>query len=277
MQETIRRLEGLANILRRDVVEMIGPNKVGHFGGSCSLAEIAAVLYFHTMRHDPQNPAWPDRDRFLLSKGHAAPIQYAALAEAGYFDRAWLKTLKQLGSPLQGHPDMRKVPGVEANTGSLGQGISIACGMAAGLRLDGRESRVFAILGDGELAEGQVWEAFMAASRHKLSNLRAIIDHNGLQATGTTDQRFPIAGLLERLRAFGFAVLSADGHDVASLIAAFEAADKVTDRPTAILAATVKGKGIPCAENVVAFHNGMLTEAQYEETLLALQKAGEAQ
>ncbi len=276
MQETINRLEGVANTLRRNVVEMIGPNKVGHFGGSCSLAEIASVLYFHTMRHDPKNPAWPDRDRFLLSKGHAAPIQYAALAEAGYFDRAWLKNLKKLGSPLQGHPDMRKVPGVEANTGSLGQGISIACGMAAGLRLDGRKSRVFAILGDGELAEGQVWEAFMAASRHKLSNLRAIIDHNGLQATGTTAERFPIEDLADRLRAFGFAVLSINGHDVAALLDAFNMADQITDKPTAILAKTVKGKGIPCAENVVAFHNGSMTEAQYEEALLAIEKAGEA-
>lgn len=266
---TRQQIEDKARRLRLHVVRMIGPGTPGHFGGSCSLADIVAVLYFDQMNHDPKNPKWDGRDRFLLSKGHAALIQYAALAEAGYYDIAELSTLKVLGSRLQGHPDMLKLPGIEANTGSLGQGLSIACGMAAGLRLAGA-GRVFCVVGDGELAEGQIWEAAMAASAHKLTNLICFLDWNGLQATGATADRFPVGQLAEKWAAFGWDVQQIDGHDVSEISAAIERAKAGTGKPNMIIARTIKGKGIPCAENVVAFHNGAMTEAQYEATLLAL-------
>lgn len=260
-------LQDKARKMRLDVVRMIGPNTAGHFGGSCSLAEIVSVLYFDRMRHNPADPKWPGRDRFLLSKGHAALIQYAALAEAGYFDVSELSTLKELGSRLQGHPDMLKLPGIEANTGSLGQGLSIACGMAAGLK--GSGARVYCIVGDGELAEGQIWEAAMAASAHCLDNLVCFLDMNGLQATGATRDRFPIGYLREKWAAFGWAVEEIDGHDIQAIKDALDwAAGKAV--PAMIIARTVKGKGIPCAENVAAFHNGAMTDAQYAQTLEAL-------
>lgn len=265
-------LQQKADCLRRKIVQMIGPGHVGHLGGSCSLAEIVSVLYFETMHHDPKQPTLADRDRFLLSKGHAAIVQYAALAECGYFDPALLGTLKQLGSALQGHPDMRKLPGIEANTGSLGQGVSLAAGMAVGLKLDGLDAKVYVVTGDGELAEGQLWEAFLAASNFKLDNLRVIVDQNGLQATGKTTERFRIEPLEEKFHAFGFAVQSIDGHDIDAIRAAFAEADQVQGQPTAILAKTVKGKGLSFAEGVVGFHNGLLTEEYYA---LALNELGE--
>ncbi len=180
----IAELERRARAIRLNIVRMVGVNQRGHLGGSCSIADVVAALYFSKMRHDPKDPSWPDRDRFLLSKGHAALVQYAALAECGYFAKEELPRTKTLGSMLQGHPDLKCTPGVEANTGSLGQGLSIACGIAAGLRLYGRRSRIYCVVGDGELAEGQIWEAAMAAAAFKLENLTAILDCNGLQATG---------------------------------------------------------------------------------------------
>lgn len=265
---TNQELHAVAQKLRLRVVEMIGPDVAGHFGGSCSSADIVSVMYFDAMNHDPQNPKWPGRDRFLLSKGHAALIQYAALAEAGYFDIAELSTLKKLGSRLQGHPDMLKLPGVEANTGSLGQGLSIACGMAAGLKLQGG-ARVYCIVGDGELNEGQIWEAAMAASAFRLDNLICFLDFNGFQATGPTAERFPVDRLPEKWASFGWDVEQIDGHDIAEIKAAIEKAQK-SDRPSMIIAHTVKGKGIPCAENMAAFHNGAMSKAQYEQTVCAL-------
>ena len=209
-----------------------------------------------------------DRDRFLLSKGHAAIVQYAALMECGYFDKdAHIHTLKKLGSRLQGHPDMRKLPGIEANTGSLGQGVSLAAGLAAGLKLDGLDSRVYVAVGDGEFAEGQLWEAFMAASNFQLDNLRVIIDRNGLQATGRTADRFRIGSIEDKMRAFGFEVLVIDGHDMQQIAEALDKADEVKEKPVCIIADTVKGKGIPFAEGVAGFHNGTLTQEQYEEAL----------
>ena len=201
--------------LREHIVrDLIGAGKVGHLGGSCSSAEIVAALYFHKMRHDPKNPALPDRDRFLLSKGHAALVQYAALAMAGYFPKEELKKVKSLGGMLQGHPDMTKTPGIEANTGSLGQGLSIANGMALGLRLNGSKSRVYVIIGDGEQNEGQIWEAAMAAASFKLDNLTAIVDRNKLMATGAIADRFEIGPLAPKWAAFGWNVIEIDGHDV---------------------------------------------------------------
>lgn len=270
-QNEKQRLEHVAREIRKDIVTMIGVGKAGHLGGSCSLADIVAVLYFHKMKHDASNPSMKDRDRFLLSKGHAAIVQYAALMECGYFDKeSSIHTLKKLGSHLQGHPDMRKLVGIEGNTGSLGQGVSLAAGMAAGLKVDGMDSKVYVVVGDGELAEGQLWEAFMSASNFKLDNLRVIIDRNGLQATGKTTERFNIGSLEEKMKAFGFEVFVINGHDMDEIADAFDQADTVVGKPICIIADTVKGKGIPFAENVVGFHNGTLTQEQYDEALCIL-------
>lgn len=272
-QNEKRELERRAKQIRRDIVTMIGVGKAGHLGGSCSLADIVSVLYFHKMKHDPSNPAMKDRDRFLLSKGHAAIVQYAALMECGYFDKeTHIHTLKKLGSRLQGHPDMRKLTGIEANTGSLGQGVSLAAGLAAGLKLDGLDSRVYVAVGDGELAEGQLWEAFMAASNFRLDNLRVIIDRNGLQATGKTTERFHIGSIEDKMKAFGFEVMVIDGHDMDQIAYAFDRADEVKGKPVCIIADTVKGKGVTFAEGVVSFHNGTLTGEQYEEALSILEE-----
>lgn len=265
--KTYAYLEEKARRLRRSVVSMIGVGKAGHLGGSCSMADIVAALYFYKMKHDPHHPDMPERDRFLLSKGHAALIQYAALAESGYFDKKWLLKLKQLGSPLQGHPDMRKTPGIEANTGSLGQGVSLAAGLAAGLRLDHNPARVYVAAGDGELAEGQIWEAFMAAVNFRLDNLCIILDRNGLQATGRTEDRFPAEPVRDRLVAFGLEVIEINGHDMAQILDALDRAEQIKGKPTVILARTVKGKGISFAENVAGFHNGTLTQEQYDRAL----------
>lgn len=260
-----------AQDIRKDIVTMIGVGHAGHLGGSCSLADIVSVLYFHTMKHDPKNAKMFNRDRFILGKGHAAIVQYAALMECGYFDKeSTIHTLKKLGSHLQGHPDMRKLTGIEANTGSLGQGVSLAAGLAAGLKLDHLDSRVYVAVGDGELAEGQLWEAFMSAAYYKLDNLRVIIDRNGLQATGKTKERFDIGSIEEKMKAFGFEVLVIDGHDLDAIAEAFGQADQVKGKPVCIIADTVKGKGIPFAEGVASFHNGTLTEEQYEEALKVL-------
>ena len=270
-QEKKQELEIQAREIRKDIVTMIGVGKAGHLGGSCSLADIVTVLYFYKMRHNPAQPDSKERDRFLLSKGHAAIVQYAALMECGYFDKeAYIHTLKKLGSRLQGHPDMRKLPGIEANTGSLGQGVSLAAGLAAGLKLDGLDAKVYVAVGDGELAEGQLWEAFIAASNFKLDNLRVIIDRNGLQATGKTMDRFRIGSIEDKMRSFGFEVMVIDGHDMGQIADAFDKADDIREKPVCIIADTVKGKGIPFAEGVAAFHNGTLTQEQYEEALQAL-------
>lgn len=260
----IGALQGIAARLRWHVVQMVGVGQKGHLGGSCSAADIVAALYFAKMRHDPADPGWPDRDRFLLSKGHSALVQYAALAESGYFPMAVMKTVKSLGSALQGHPDRLRTPGVEANTGSLGQGISIACGMAAGLRIDGRAARVYCMLGDGELAEGQVWEAANGARAHRLDNLVAILDNNGLMATAPIVQRYDTTPYPEKWRAFGWHVCEIDGHDVGAILAALDEAEGVRGRPTMIIAHTIKGKGISFAENRPEFHNGALSAAQFE-------------
>ncbi len=264
MVNDIQKLERIARAIRLDIVQMVGVGQRGHLGGSCSIADVVTALYFHKMRHDPENPLWPGRDRFLLSKGHAALVQYAALAECGYFPKDELKGVKRLGSMLQGHPDLKSTPGVEANTGSLGQGLSIACGIAAGLRIDGNPGRVYCVVGDGELAEGQIWEAAMAASAFKLDNLIAILDRNGLQAMGVVAQRFNTNPVDEKWRAFGWHVLEIDGHDMKEIVQALDAVDEIKGKPKMIIARTIKGKGIPFAENRVEFHNGQLDEAQFE-------------
>lgn len=273
MNGDIKKLESIAKKIRYDIVKMIGTGKTGHIGGSCSIADVVTVLYFYKMKHDPKDPKMIDRDRFILSKGHAALVQYAALAESGYFPREELGNLKKLGSLLQGHPDMRLL-GIEANTGSLGQGLSIACGMAAGLKLDGVNSKVYCVIGDGELAEGQIWEAAMAASVYKLDNLVAILDRNRMQATGFIEERFNTNPIREKWEAFGWQVLETDGHDIASIIETLDKADKINNKPVLIIAHTIKGKGVSFAENVASFHHGMMTREQYETALKELSDEG---
>lgn len=263
-KEIVKFIEGKSLQLRKDIVDMIGTGMVGHLGGSCSCADIVAALYFHKMKTDPKNPKLENRDRFLLSKGHVALVQYAALAELGFFPKEELKNVKGLGSMLQGHPDMTKTPGIEANTGSLGQGLSIANGMALGLRLDDKKSKVYVIIGDGELAEGQIWEAAMAASNFKIDNVVAIVDRNKLQATGSIVDRFNTNPIAAKWEAFGWNVIEIDGHNVEEIINALDKADEVKGKPTVIIAETVKGKCISFAENNAAFHNGVMTEEQYE-------------
>ena len=269
-RELLDGLKEKAKQLRRDVVLSVGIGVAGHIGGSNSAADLVAALYFYKMKYDPQKPDLPDRDRFLLSKGHVAILQYAAMAEAGFFPREALKTTKELGSFLQGHPDYRKTPGVEAGTGSLGQGLSIGLGMALGLRMDGIDSRVYVLMGDGEIAEGQIWEAAMAASAYRADHLVAILDRNRLQATGRITDRFDSGVMKEKWEAFGWRVLEIDGHDMEQIVRALDAADEADGRPVLIIANTVKGKGLSFAENNPKFHNGILTPELYDTAMQEL-------
>jgi transketolase len=270
--EETARLANMSMCLRRNVVEMIGIGKAGHLGGSCSIAEVVAVLYFKKMNFDPQDIQNPNRDRLVLSKGHAVLIQYAALTELGVIPRAELAKLKTIGGMLQGHPDMEQTPGIEAVTGSLGQGLSIGLGMALAMRLDRRKSRVYVILGDGELAEGQLWEAAIAAAAYNVDNLTAIIDRNRIQASGPTVEVLDIPNIEHKWEAMGWMVFTVNGHDISSIIDILERAESVKKRPTVIVANTVKGKGISFAENTAAFHNGVLTKEQYERALAELDR-----
>lgn len=269
-EKLIKELEDKAQKLRRDVVISIGVGVAGHIGGSNSSADIVAALYFHKMRHDPKHPEWRERDRFLLSKGHVGILQYAALAESGYFPVEDLKHTKEIGSYLQGHPDVQKTPGIEAGTGSLGQGLSIGLGMALGLKLDRLDSRTYVLVGDGEIAEGQIWEAAMAASAFKADNLVAIVDRNRLQANGRTKERFDTGDIMAKFLSFGWHVIEINGHDMREILSALDEEETVKGVPTAIIANTVKGKGVSFAENVVGYHNGMLTEETYRQALLEL-------
>lgn len=271
--DEIQRLEGIAWDLRADVVKMIGVGKPGHLGGSCSLAEIAAALYFSKMHFDPKALKDPDRDRFLVSKGHSVLIQYAALMELGAIPRAEMGKLKTIGGILQGHPDLM-TPGIEAVTGSLGQGLSIANGMALSLRLAKSPAHVYVVMGDGELAEGQLWEAAMASARYKLDSVTAILDRNRIQATGPTKDIFDIPNLEDKWRAFGWNVLGVDGHDVGAILDVLDEATEFKGGPTVIVAETVKGKGVSFAENTAAFHNGAMSQEQYDKALVEIEAAG---
>lgn len=256
--------------IRANLLEMIPAGKVGHLGGSCSAADITAALYFKHMKvfADPKNPA---RDRCIFSKGHAVLAQYACFAELGYVDRSELAKVKTMEGILQGHPDMDLTPGIEAVTGSLGQGLSVSLGMALGLKLDGSNSRVYTIIGDGELSEGQIWEAAMAACVFKADNLCAIVDYNGVQATDTTENVFPIRDLKDKWTAFGWHVIELDGHNVAEILEALEATEAVKGKPTLLLAHTVKGKGFDFAEGKAKFHNAALSDEEYSSALAAIE------
>lgn len=256
-----------AFLIRRDIIEMLGEAGSGHTGGSLSAADIISCLYFWEMNIDPQRPQWEDRDRFVLSKGHAAPVLYAALAEKGYFPRENIKNLRKLGSPLQGHPDMRKLTGVEASTGSLGQGISWAVGMALAAKIDNKAYRVYAMLGDGELEEGMVWEALMAGAHYKLDNLVAFLDHNGLQIDGPIREVMSPEPVEDKFRAFGWDTLEIDGHDYNQILQALNTARQTKNKPTLIVAKTIKGKGCSFMENRVEWHGTAPNKEQVQQAL----------
>ncbi|NLG86488.1 MAG: transketolase [Firmicutes bacterium] len=256
--------------IRRHIVRMTHAAKSGHPGGSLSAVEIMTALYFHVMRLDPNRPEWQERDRFVLSKGHAAPALYATLAERGFFSTQELTTLRQLGSRLQGHPDMKRVPGVEMSTGSLGQGLSVANGMALAGRLDKASWRVYALLGDGECEEGQIWEAAMAAAHYKLDNLIAYLDYNRLQIDGSICAVMNPEPFPEKWKAFGWQVFTVDGHSFSEIIAATEAAQAVQGRPSIIICHTVKGKGVSFMENEADWHGKAPNDEQANKALAEL-------
>lgn len=270
MNQKISALQERAKAVRRHIITMLGEAGSGHPGGSLSAADIVSVLFFDTMKLDPEQPKWPERDRFVLSKGHAAPVLYAALAEKGFFPKEELQTLRKLGSRLQGHPDMKKLPGVEMSTGSLGQGLSAAIGMALGLRMDGGSQRVYALLGDGEVQEGQIWEAAMSAGHFKLDNLTAFLDYNNLQIDGPVDVVMNVAPLPEKWRAFNWHVIEIDGHDIEQILKAIEEAHATKGKPTMIIAKTIKGKGVSFMENQVGWHGNAPKPEQVEQALQEL-------
>lgn len=270
----IEFLKEKARQLRIEIVKMLAKAGSGHTGGSLSAVDIVTALYFYKMKHDPKNPQWKERDRFILSKGHAAPALYVALALSGYFDKSLLDTLRKLNSPLQGHPCCKNLQGVEVSTGSLGQGLSVANGMALGLRLSGIPSRVYCLLGDGEIQEGQIWEAAMTASHYEIDNLCAIIDHNGLQIDGPCTEVMNIEPIEDKFIAFGWNVFTIDGHNMQEIVRAFDQAEKVKEKPTMIVANTVKGKGVKIFEGKVQYH-GVAPTA--EELQIALKELKDGQ
>lgn len=270
-------LQKIANEVRKDIVTALHSAKAGHPGGSLSAADVFTYLYFEEMNIDPKDPKKADRDRFVLSKGHTAPGYYSALAERGFFPKEDLKTLRHLGSYLQGHPDMKHIPGIDMSSGSLGQGISAAVGMALGAKLQNKAFRVYTLLGDGEIQEGQVWEAAMFAGAKHLDNLVVIVDNNGLQIDGNVadvNSPYPID---KKFEAFNFHVINvADGNDFDQLKAAFDEARTVTGMPTAIITKTVKGKGVSFMENQVGWHGKAPNDEEYAIAMAELEKAGEA-
>lgn len=269
-QEEIQELQSKSRTIRRHIIEMTAQAGSGHPGGSLSGADILTALYFHVMNVDPQNPRWEDRDRFVLSKGHAAPLLYAVLAEKGYFPKEELLKLRKFGAMLQGHPDMKTTPGVDMSTGSLGQGLSAANGMALAAKLDKKPYRVYVLLGDGECEEGQVWEAAMSAAHYKLDNITAFVDHNGLQIDGPVENVKSPESIQEKFKAFGWHVIDIDGHDFEQIVDAVNEAKGTKGKPTAIVAKTVKGKGVPFMENVADWHGKAPSREQAEEAIKAL-------
>lgn len=266
----IKELEEKARGLRKLIIQMLSRAKSGHPGGSLSCADIISVLFFHVLKHNPKNPDWPQRDRFHLSKGHACPVVYAALAKTGYFPEKELMNLRKLGSLLQGHPD-RRTPGIDVASGSLGQGLSVGLGMALAARLDKLSYRVYVVLGDGELQEGNIWEAAMAASHFKCDNLCAIVDYNGFQIDGRVCEVMEIEPLQDKWQAFGWHTIAIDGHNIERILLAFEEVSKVRNKPVVIIAKTVKGKGVSFMEHVADFHGRAPTEEEAKQALKELE------
>lgn len=271
MSVDYKLLEKKATAIRRNIIEMLYEAGSGHPGGSLSSADILSVLYFHEMKVDVENPKWEDRDRFVLSKGHAAPVLYAALAEKGFFPKEELKKLRKMEAMLQGHPEMKGTPGVEMSTGSLGQGFSSSCGMALAGKLDKKDYRVYALLGDGELQEGIVWETALAAAHYKLDNLTAMIDYNKLQIDGPNAEVMGVHPLVDKFEAFGWHVIEIDGHALEAIVNAFQEARNTKGKPTMIVANTVKGKGVSFMENSVDWHGNAPKE---EDKIRALEELG---
>ena len=269
-------LKKMANEVRKGIVTAVHSAKAGHPGGSLSAADIFTYLYFEEMNIDPKNPKDPDRDRFVLSKGHTAPGLYSALAQRGYFPKEDLKTLRHTGSYLQGHPDMKHIPGVDMSSGSLGQGISAAVGMAIAAKLSGADYRVYTMLGDGEIQEGQVWEASMLAAHKKLDNLVVIVDNNNLQIDGAIDEVNSPYPIDKKFEAFNFHVINIDGNDFDQIDAAFKEARTVKGQPTAIIAKTLKGKGVSYMEGQAGWHGKAPNDEEYKIAMEDLEKAGEA-
>ncbi len=267
-------LKKQAKLVRIEILKMLALAGSGHTGGSLSAADIVTVLYFSKMRHSPDEPNWKERDRFILSKGHAAPLLYAVLAITGYFNISMLKTLRKLGSPLQGHPCSRVLPGVEISTGSLGQGLSVSNGIAIGMKIDNLSSRVYCLLGDGETQEGQVWEAAMTAAHYRLDNLCAIVDLNGLQIDGPVSKVKGIEPVAAKWSAFGWHVIEIDGHNMEEILNGLDEAEKVKEKPTMIIAHTIKGKGVSFFEGKVEYHGMAPTHEELEKALKELGKSG---
>ncbi|TET53589.1 MAG: transketolase [Actinobacteria bacterium] len=265
------KLQQKANLIRQDVIKMTGEAGSGHPGGSLSAADIITVLYFHHMNHKPKDPKWEGRDRFVLSKGHACPALYAALAECGYFDRKELINLRKMGSILQGHPDSRRTPGVEISTGSLGLGLPAAAGMALAGKIDKASHKVYTLIGDGESQEGIVWEGAMFAAHHKLDNMVAFLDNNGLQIDGLVNEIVKIEPIAEKWQAFGWETFEIDGHDIDDIVRSLEKADAVKGKPAMIIAKTIKGKGVSFMENEVDWHGVAPNLKQVRQALKELE------
>ncbi len=271
----VKELEVIAKELRVLTLKAVYRAQSGHIGGSFSCAEIITALYFYKLKIDPNNPLWEDRDRFILSKGHAAPMLYAALARRGFFaEEEFINNLRKIGGRFQGHPDMRKTPGVEMTTGSLGQGLSVAVGIALGAKyIDKKNFRVYTLLGDGELDEGQAWEAFMSASKYKLDNLIYICDRNRVQLDGFTEEIMPLENLRLKIESFGWEVLEIDGHNIEAIIKALNYAETVRNKPTCIIAHTIKGKGVSFMENTHKWHGKAPNREEYEKALKELEES----
>ena len=268
----ITELEKKATEVRKGIIEAVYSAKSGHPGGSLSIADVMTVLYFNEMNVDENNPKWEERDRLVLSKGHCSPVLYSCLAERGFFEKELLKTFRNINSNLQGHPDLNKVKGVDMTSGSLGQGLSVANGMAIAGKLDNKNYRVYAILGDGEIEEGQIWEAAMASSKYKLDNLCVIVDKNNLQIDGTTDEVMSSAPLDDKFKSFGYEVITINGNNILEIMQAFAKAKTIKNKPTCIIAETIKGKGISFMEGQVGWHGKAPNEEQYNLAMQELNK-----
>ncbi len=263
----VEELKKITKDIRVNILHMLTQSGSGHTGGSLSAADISVAIYFSKMNFDPKNPMWEERDRFIMSKGHAAPLLYSIMAEAGYFPKDTIDTLRDIESPLQGHPCCKKLPGIEVSTGSLGQGLSVANGMALGLRLNNNPARVFCIMGDGEIQEGQIWEAAMTAAHYKIDNLCAVVDNNELQIDGPVEEVMGIQPVHDKWEAFGWHTISIDGHDMEEILRALDEAENTKGKPTVIIANTTKGKGVSFFENKVEYHGATPTQDEFEKAV----------
>ena len=263
----IRKLKNIAGNVRINILHMLTRAGSGHTGGSLSAVDVAVAIYFSKMEFDPKNPLWEKRDRFIMSKGHAAPLIYAIMAEAGYFPKETIETLRKIESPLQGHPCCRTLPGIEVSTGSLGQGLSVANGMALGLKLDDNPARVYCIMGDGEIQEGQIWEAAMTAAHYKIDNICGVVDNNGLQIDGPVEKVMGIEPIHDKWASFGWHVIDIDGHNMEEILAALNESESVKGKPSVIIANTTKGKGVSFFENKVEYHGVAPSQEEFEKAV----------